>query len=377
MSRFAAAERLPSEASIALPLSLQPDVSIVVLAWRLTRELQDCLSSLAASMEAPAFETIVVLNGAEDEVRDAVGSMRGVRTVDIPVNVGYGDGCNAGAGIARGRHLLLLNDDVAVHPEWLRTLVDAGDRDPRIGAVGSLLLALDGTVQEVGSRLGADGHPRPSGQHLTVKVAGARGLLAARDVDFASGAALLIRRSAFEAVGGFDPAFRPAYYEDADLCLRLRQASWRVTVEPAARVSHVGGGSTVRDPHFRDFAITHARAVFLSRWPKTLAAAPSARAAVGTLCDPALDAVPYRPDRGPESPERIALEIAWSYQAWIAERLDRLAELERVALPRLESLEHEIADIRRRGPLGLLRWRVGSWRRDRSLLRTATTEGIR
>lgn len=352
-------------ADLRLPTPSEPEVSVVVLAWRLTDGLVDCLTALSRSADAPSFETIIVLNGADAAVRAAAARIAGARTVDIPVNVGYGDGCNAGAEIARGRHLVFLNDDALVDPGWLRALTEAADADERIGAVGALILEADGaTVQEVGSRMAANGHPRPWGRESTLAAAEADGLLRPRAVDFASGAALLVRRDAFARVGGFDPAYRPAYYEDVDLCLRLRQRGWDVVTEPRARVRHASGGSTSADPHFRRFAIEHAREVFRTRWAPTLAAAPSPDAPGDALCDPGLSPVPPA-ERPPQSPERVALGIAWDYQAWIRDRLDRLEMLERVALPRLESLEHEAADIRTRGPLGLARWRVGVWRRAR------------
>ncbi len=342
-----------------------PVVSVIVLAWRLADGLRHCLAALSASAGAPPFEVIVVLNGADSLVRLALDDRDDVRTVEIPVNVGYGDGCRAGAAAARGRHLAFVNDDAVVDPDWLRTLVAVAESDSRIGAVGSLLLESDGsTVQELGARIVPDAHPRPWGQGSTVAAAEARGVLAAREVDFASGAALLVRRDAFDQVGGFDPAYRPAYYEDVDLCLRIRQAGWTVRVEPAARVVHAGGGSTATDRHFRDFAIQHARAVFRERWRATLAAAPPPDAPIDEVCDPRLDPV-VTVRRVDEPPESIALGIAADFRAWASRRLDRLELLERVALPRLESLENEVADIRTRGLLGLTRWRIGVWLRAR------------
>ncbi len=365
MSRSTPAVGPATSEFVDLPQSATPTVSLVVLAWRLADELLDCLRAVSASVDAPPFEVIVVLNGADSIVRDAMARVRGVRIVDVPVNIGYGDGCRAGAEVARGRHLVFLNDDALVDPTWLAALVSVAEGDSAVGGVGSLLLESDGaTVQEVGARMAPDAHPRPWGRELPLTEARRRGLIAAREVDFASGAALLIRRESFERVGGFDPVYRPAYYEDVDLCFRVRQAGWSIRVEPTARVVHAGGGSTSVDPHFRRFAIEHAREVFLTRWAPTLAAAPSPDAPGDALCDPGLSPVPPA-ERPSQSPERVALGIAWDYQAWIRDRLDRLEMLERVALPRLESLEHEAADIRTRGPLGLARWRVGVWRRTR------------
>jgi GT2 family glycosyltransferase len=95
--------------------SPDPECSIVILAWRLEEGFLQCLASIAASLEAPDYEVVIVLNGASSSVRDLVEQrVSGAVTVDLAENVGFGGGCNAGAGVARGRFVVFLNDDTSV-----------------------------------------------------------------------------------------------------------------------------------------------------------------------------------------------------------------------------------------------------------------------
>ncbi|HYA00338.1 MAG TPA: glycosyltransferase family 2 protein, partial [Candidatus Binatia bacterium] len=124
---------------------------------------------------------------------------------------------------------------------WLRALVEVAESAPRIGAVGSRLLDPDGTLQEAGSILWSDGSTQPVGRGLP---AGNTKYERVRDVDYCSACGLLVKREAWEAVGGFDERYHPAYYEDVDLCLSLRAHGYRTVYAPEARVVHHGGASS-------------------------------------------------------------------------------------------------------------------------------------
>ncbi len=305
-----------------------PVVSIIVLAWHLTDQLVACLRSVRGSADAPPYEVVLVLNGADAAVRAIVADqVSGVTIVDLEANVGYGGGCNAGALRARGRYLVLLNDDAVVDPGWLRTLVAAAERDENVAAVASLLLNPDGTVQEAGSRVLADAGTVQLGAGSTVDEARRAGLLTPREIDYGSGAGLLLRQSAFEAVGGFDPRYEPAYYEDVDLCFRFRAAGWSVRLEPGARVTHVSGGSTSKDRRFRVFAGERSGALFTQRWAATLAAAPPAEE-LSAVCDPALSVIADPPAtvRDADAPAKTALGIVGDYRDWLLRQLDRAEE---------------------------------------------------
>jgi GT2 family glycosyltransferase len=387
MARSTVSDRDP-QAEVAFPPADAPVASIIVLAWHLTDRLLNCLRSLRDSEDAPPFELVLVLNGADAGVRTHVAEeVRGAVIVDLDANVGYGGGCNAGALRSSGKYLILLNDDTVVEPRWLRTLVAGAEADPRIGGLATVLLNADGTVQEAGSRVTSGAGTLQFGAGLTPEAATKAGVLAGREIDYGSGAALLLRREAFEGVGGFDQKYEPAYFEDVDLCFRMRKAGWSVRLEPAARVMHLSGASTVNDRRFRTFAARRSGDVFKQRWAATLAAAPAPDAPLTAICDPRLSAVEDAPSavRNPVPSLMIALGISADYRQWLLIQLDRAEEaaireasLRETDAEEIRRLTEDAAHLRNRleglesaGPIGLVRWRLGiirrRWARRRAL----------
>jgi len=217
-----------------------PVVSIVIPVLDRVDALIGCLASLRKLVDAPEHEIVVVCNGTPDPMIASLPNLDTIVLVPVAVNLGFAGGCNWGVRFARGRHLVFLNDDTEVEPTWLTALVEVGEGGRRIGAVGSMLLDPDGTVQEAGSVLWSDGGTQQVGRGLPPGVAS---LDAVRDMDYCSGCGLLVTRDAWEAVGGFDEAYFPAYHEDVDLCLSLRAHGFRTVVAPRARVRHHRGGS--------------------------------------------------------------------------------------------------------------------------------------
>jgi hypothetical protein len=178
---------------------------------------------------------------------------------------------NIGAARASGRHLFFLNADAFVHPDWLSPLLAMLDAGDSVAAVGPRLLNLDGSLQLASAlltRAGAtvvygDGDDPGRPQYNFV-----------RDVDF-SGACLLFRRSAFNEVGGFDPAFGLIYFEDADLSLALWRKGYRVVYEPRSSLTHVGGGGSEPGRRVLRLALRN-RSLFERRWRAQLAHYPLA-----------------------------------------------------------------------------------------------------
>jgi GT2 family glycosyltransferase len=219
------------------------------------------MRSLAANLPADIpVETIVLLNGADDAVSARVRQVAGITVLTADVNMGFGEGCNYAARHARGEFLVFLNDDASVEPGWLEELLGAADRDLDAGAVGSLILSPDGTLRESGSAISCDGITTPIGRGEMTD--GSR-FSFARRVDFCSGCSLLVRRWAWERLGGFCERYYPAYFEDADFCVALRALGLHVIVAPASRVRHQEAATATRD--FRDFLIAHHRPTFIAR----------------------------------------------------------------------------------------------------------------
>jgi Glycosyltransferase like family 2 len=161
-------------------------------------------------------------------------------------NVGFGGACTQGAELARGEHVLLLNNDTIPEPGWLSALVEAMD-DPAVGIAGSRLLYPDRTIQHAGIAWNEQG--RPVHVHRGAP-AEATAVLEQRDFGAVTGACLLIRRDLLFEIGGFDDGYH-MYVEDVDLCLRVWAAGHRVTYCPASVVVHLENAS-VTDVEWRD-----------------------------------------------------------------------------------------------------------------------------
>jgi GT2 family glycosyltransferase len=259
-------------AELEFPSVEQPTVSIVMvtrddLEWA-PRALQACLEHTDA-----CYELIVVDNGSTDGTREYLtDSVRGITLLANERNHGFGVSNNLGASHAIGRYLIFLNSDVVVQPKWLAPLLARLDEYETIAAVGPRLLNPDGSLQLAGALLSRAGATTPYGEG---DCAERPEYNFSRDADYCSGACLAVRRSAFNEVGGFDPAFGLIYFEDADLCLRLWQSGLRTVYEPSSTVTHVGGGGTAPAPNVQLLAQRN-RALFERRWRALLKQYPLA-----------------------------------------------------------------------------------------------------
>jgi GT2 family glycosyltransferase len=157
-------------------------------------------------------------------------------------NLGFLRAVNLAAARARGRHLLLLNNDAMLEPDTLRHAVARLDGDAGIGAVGGPILLWDGRLQEAGSIVWRDGSCQGYGRGDD-PVRPEYGFV--RDVDYCSGAFLMVRRTLFEALGGLDTPSCPAYYEETDFCVRLWEAGHRIVYDPRVRIRHFEFASEV------------------------------------------------------------------------------------------------------------------------------------
>ena len=238
-----------------------PRVSICVLALRSVDRLRSCLRSLRAHVDPALAEIIVVGNQMRPAEADTIGPHDDLVLLVSEINLGFGGGNNYAASHARGEYLVLLNDDSTVEPGWLDNLLLTADADPSIGAVGSCIVAPDGTLQEAGSVLWHDG----LASHIGEGLEGVSTRYQYRRLtDYASANGLMVRRSAWDALGGFDDRFHPAYYEDVDLCLGLEMLGYRVAYEPRAVISHAGSQSTTN--LFLRFLLERNRHLCVEKW---------------------------------------------------------------------------------------------------------------
>jgi len=233
----------------------RPDVAAVVVSHESGQALLECVASLR---RAGAAELVVVDHASRDGAPARVAAAHpDVLVFERGANPGYGAGVNYGAARTTAPYLLACNADVVVEPDALARLAGALDEHPDVGAVGPAVLDASGRVypsaRAFPSLRDAAGHAfvglvwraNPWTRRYQQRDADAG---RARDADWVSGSCVLLRRSAFETVRGFDEGYF-MYGEDVDLCWRLRRAGWRVRYEPGARVTHGGGHSTRRHPY--------------------------------------------------------------------------------------------------------------------------------
>lgn len=231
---------------IELATSAQPLLSIVIPVHGNWNHTEACLKALARDRISVSFEAIVVDDCSPDDTRSNLALTRGVRVVALDQNVGFVRACNAGIRATIGRFVLLLNNDTKPAIGAIDALIDAMFDDPRVGVVGAKLIDPDGVLQEAGAIVWADGYGWNVGRGGDPD---APEVNFPREVDYCSGAALLVRREVLEHVGGgLDERFAPAYYEDTDLCFAARRLGYRVLYQPRATVVHHEGVSHGRDP---------------------------------------------------------------------------------------------------------------------------------
>ena len=218
------------EVSVILPVYNQ---------WSMTRA---CLNSVLRAVRGSGITCEIILadDGSTDETIDAARIFPGLRVVRQAANLGFLRNCNAAAAEARGKALLFLNNDTVVLPGWLTGLVQVLHEEPSAAIVGSKLLYPDGTIQEAGGVLFDDADAANLGRGMPRH----EPLFSVnREVDYVTGAALLIRRSVWEAAGGFDTRFAPAYCEDSDLAMTARAQGFTVVCAAQSQVVHFEHGS--------------------------------------------------------------------------------------------------------------------------------------
>jgi len=196
-----------------------PTCSIIIPVYNHAALTRQCLDTLLAQPPRGVdCEIIVVDDGSRDATRGLLAGYRDrVRVITHAANAGFATTCNDGAAAAAGEFLVFLNNDTVPTPGWLDALADYAGSHPAAAAVGSRLLFPDGTVQHAGVIIGQDRSP----WHIYSGFPGDHpAVTKSRRFQVVTGACVLVRRAAFDEVGGFDPAFHNGL-EDVDLCLRL------------------------------------------------------------------------------------------------------------------------------------------------------------
>ncbi|MHC4607187.1 MAG: glycosyltransferase family 2 protein [Planctomycetota bacterium] len=227
------------------------DLTIVIPSWNGKGLLRPCLESVPAAAGKLQVETIVVDNGSTDGTSEMVrGEFPDVRLLRNERNLGFAVPVNQGVKDAKGRHVLVLNNDTRLTPGSLETIVEYMDATPRAGIVTPQLIHEDGRLQNSIANL-------PSLKEVFLGKSALRTLFPKRypskrqefrepaEIESAVGAAMFVRREMIAEVGGLDERFF-AYFEETDWCLRARKAGWKILLHPGAKVVHYQGRTAKR-----------------------------------------------------------------------------------------------------------------------------------
>ena len=244
------------------------DISICITTFKAREFLRDCLRSIHDATPEASFEIIVVDNGSQDGTVEMLGTdFPEVRLIQNDENLGFTRPYNQALRVAGARFLVILNPDTIVHPEALERLMGFLETHPQVGIVGPKVLNRDGSLQKPCRR--GDSRPWNAISYFTrlsrlfPKRKFFSGYLMTymdedetHPVDGVSGSCMMIRREVIDEIGYLDERFF-AYQEDADYCLRARQAGWEVYYYPEAQVTHFGGQGGSRVQPYRSIVEWH------------------------------------------------------------------------------------------------------------------------
>ncbi len=254
---------LSGAATLELPRAHQPAVSIILVLYNQAELTFGCLTSIVETLSGagPGIEVLVVDNGSTDLTGALLERVDGVTVIRNESNLHFLKAVNLAARSARGRTLLLLNNDAQLQPGALASALRTLDSAPDIGAVGGRIILLDGTLQEAGSIIWRDGACSGYGRGQDPN---SPDFMFQRDVDFCSGAFLLTPTAVWRELEGFDERFAPAYYEEVDYCVRLWKSGRRVVFDPDAVIVHHEFGSAGSSAEALSLQATNHR-IFASR----------------------------------------------------------------------------------------------------------------
>ena len=223
---------------LSFPPCSSPKFSIVIPVYNQHLYTFHCLQGILAHLGDDAVEIIVVDDHSTDKTDKMLAGISGITVIRNEKNAGFIRSCNTGAAHARGEFLVLLNNDTEVKEGWLGAMHRTFADFPDAGLVGARLVYADGRLQEAGGLVWQDGSAWNFGRFDDPNKPE---YAYCRRADYCSGACLMIRRTDFISLGGFDEHYLPAYYEDTDLAFRVRQSGKQVYYQPAATIIHFEG----------------------------------------------------------------------------------------------------------------------------------------
>ncbi|MFH1587671.1 MAG: glycosyltransferase family 2 protein [Candidatus Diapherotrites archaeon] len=210
-------------------------VSIIILNWNGMDFTRKCLESIGRNTFYSPYEIIVVDNGSSDGSVEFLRQKRKegkIKLIENSSNMGFAGGNNQGIDASKGSYIFLLNNDTTVNGHWLASLVRVMDAYEKAGIVGCRLVYPNGKLQHAGAKIDDAGIARnlPEGGE--------------REVEYVTGAALMIKREVIDKIGKLDEGFNPIYFEEVDWCYRAWRAGFSVIYTPDTTIVHHEGEAT-------------------------------------------------------------------------------------------------------------------------------------
>ncbi|MFT0531235.1 glycosyltransferase [Castellaniella hirudinis] len=277
----------PGVSRVAYPLDSQPLVSIVIPTRDQLPVLRACIEGLMAHTTYPHYELLIVDNGSQEAGAveflaqlAAMGTAQ-IRVLRWPQAFDFAAMGNFAVQQARGEAVLFLDNDICftdqTRADWLQRLLSLALR-PEVGAAGARLDLPDGKVDQNGLVLGLNGcvgaafHGQPADRRGYMKR-----MVAQQDVSALGASCLMMRRSVFQELGGFDAQDFPIYYADTDLCLKATQAGYLLVLEPDTGLRHIGGATRLssKQSGVREAPDAADRDRLFARWLPQLARDPN------------------------------------------------------------------------------------------------------
>lgn len=253
---------------LEFPVCGNPTVSIIIPVYNQFGYTYNCLKSILEYSGEVEYEIIVADDCSQDNVKDLEKIVSGIKIIHNKENLGFLRNCNHAAQGAKGKYILFLNNDTQVQPNWLNPMISLMDKYDDIGMVGAKLVYPDGSLQEAGGILWRDGSAWNYGRLMNPE---SPEYCYVKDVDYISGAAIMIRTALWKEIGGFDDSFAPAYYEDTDLAFEVRKHGYRVCLQPKSIVVHFEGISNGTDTAtgLKNYQIVNQKK-FFEKWKQVL-----------------------------------------------------------------------------------------------------------
>lgn len=254
----------------SMPLCTQsPLVSIIIPVYNQYSYTKLCLWSILKNTEGIDYEIVIADDASNDETKSIRDRISNITVERNAVNKGFLHNCNGVVKTTRGKYIVLLNNDTQVQKKWLNHLLETIENTEDVGMVGSKIIMPDNLLQEAGGIVFNNGQAAQyaRGEYFDVSEASY-----VKEVDYISGCAVMLRREDWDKLGGFDPRYEPAYYEDTDLAFSVREVlGKKVIFQPLSIVMHMEGTTCGTDTSqgIKSYQIINQKK-FLEKWQKIL-----------------------------------------------------------------------------------------------------------